>query len=80
MRDSKNVPLDEDIEEYFQREVLQYVHDPWIDYSKTKIGYSISFTRYFYNYVPPRSLEEISKDIEKLQNETEGLLEEFLND
>jgi type I restriction enzyme M protein len=80
LRDSENVPLDEDIEEYFNREVLQYVPNAWIDYSNTKIGYSISFTRYFYNYVPPRSLEEIAKDIEKLQSETEGLLEEFLND
>ena len=80
LRDSENVPLDEDIEEYFAREVLQYVSDAWIDYSKTKIGYSISFTRYFYSYVPPRSLEEIATDIEKLQSETEGLLEEFLND
>ena len=80
LRDSENVPLDQDIDEYFEREVLQYVPDSWIDYSKTKIGYSISFTRYFYNYVPPRSLEEIAKDIEKLQSETEGLLEEFLND
>jgi len=80
LRDSENVPLDEDIEEYFAREVLQYVPDAWIDYSKTKIGYSISFTRYFYNYIPPRSLEDIARDIEKLQGETEGLLEEFLND
>ena len=80
LRDSENVPLDQNIEEYFKREVLQYVPDAWIDYSKTKIGYSVSFTRCFYNYVPPRSLEEIAKDIEKLQDETEGLIEEFLND
>lgn len=79
LRDSENVPLDEDIETYFEREVLQYVPDAWIDHSKTVKGYEISFTRYFYNYEPPRGLEEIAADIEKLQGETEGLLEEFIN-
>jgi len=80
LRDSENVPLNEDIQEYFEREVLKYVPDAWIDESKTLKGYSISFTRYFYNYKPPRSLEEIAEELEKLQDETEGLLEEFLND
>ena len=79
LRDSENVPLNEDIEIYFEREVLQYVPDAWIDHSKTVKGYEISFTRYFYKYEPPRSLEEIASDIEKLQRESEGLLEEFIN-
>jgi type I restriction enzyme M protein len=79
LRDSENVPLNEDIETYFEREVLQYVPDAWIDHSKTVKGYEISFTRYFYNYEPPRSLEDIAADIEKLQSETEGLLEEFID-
>lgn len=80
LRDSENVPLNEDIHKYFEREVLKYVPDAWIDETKTLKGYSISFTRYFYNYKPPRSLEEIAGELEKLQDETEGLLEEFLND
>ncbi|MDM8525721.1 class I SAM-dependent DNA methyltransferase [Desulfococcaceae bacterium HSG8] len=79
LRDSENVPLDQEIEEYFEREVLPYVPDAWIDHSKTVKGYEISFTRYFYNYEPPRSLEEIGADIARLQEETEGILEEFIN-
>lgn len=75
LRDSEQIPLYEDIEKYFKREVLPYVPDAWIDHSKTVKGYEISFTRYFYQYEPPRSLEEIVADIAKLQEETEGLLE-----
>lgn len=80
LRDSESVPLNEDIHEYFEREVLNYIPDAWIDESKTQKGYSISFTRYFYNFTPPRSLEAIASEIEKLQEETEGIMEEFLND
>lgn len=80
LRDSENVPLNEDISEYFEREVKKYVPDAWIDESKTVKGYSISFTRYFYNYEPPKSLEEISAEIESLQKDIKGALEEFLND
>ncbi len=80
LRDSENVPLNEDTKEYFNREVLKYVPDAWIDESKTVKGYSISFTRYFYSYQQTRSLEEISKELKILQNETKGVLEEFLND
>lgn len=80
LRDSENVPLDEDINIYFDREVKKYVPDAWIDENKTVKGYSISFTRYFYSYEPPRSLDEISEEIQKLQNEIKGTLEEFLNE
>jgi type I restriction-modification system DNA methylase subunit len=52
LRDTENVPLSEDIHEYFAREVLPHVPDAWIDESKTKIGYEIPFTRHFYKYVP----------------------------
>ncbi len=79
LRDSEQIPLNEDIEEYFKREVLQYAPDAWIDNSKTVKGYEISFTRYFYQYEPPRNLEEIAADLAKLQDETKGLLEEFVN-
>lgn len=80
LRDTENVPLDQNIHEYFEREVLQHIPDAWIDESKTVKGYEISFTRYFYNYVPPRSIEEITKEILELEKETEGILNEIVND
>lgn len=80
LRDSENVPLDQDIHEYFEREVLQHLPDAWIDESKTVKGYEISFTRYFYNYLPPRSIEEISAEIFELEKETEGILNKIVND
>ncbi len=80
LRDTENVPLNEDIHEYFDREVLPHVPDAWIDESKTVKGYEISFTRYFYNYVPPRSIEEIAAEILQLEKETEGILKEIVKD
>ena len=74
------MPLDEDIQTYFEREVLQYVPDAWIDHKKTVKGYEISFTRYFYNYVPPRSIEEITAEILQLTKETDGILNEIITD
>ncbi len=79
LRDSENVPLEEDIEEYFAREVLPYVSDAWIDYDKTQTGYEISFTREFYRHRPLRSLEDIAADILALEEETEGLLKEIVD-
>ena len=80
LRDTENVALDQDIYEYFEREVLQHIPDAWIDDSKTVKGYEISFTRYFYNYVPPRSIEEITAEILQLEKETDGILNEIVND
>ena len=80
LRDTENVPLDQDIHEYFEREVLQHIPDAWIDESKTVKGYEISFTRYFYNYVPPRNIEEITDEIFALEKETDGILNEIVND
>ncbi len=80
LRDTENVPLDQDIHEYFELEVLQHIPDAWIDESKTVKGYEISFTRYFYNYVPPRSIEEITAEIFELEKETDGILNEIVND
>ena len=73
LRDYESIPLKEDIEEYFKREVLPHVPDAWIDHSKTKVGYEINFTRYFYEYTPLRSTEEIRADILKLKEEMEDL-------
>lgn len=79
MRDSENVPIIRDIQDYFEKEVIPYVPDAWIDHEKTVKGYSISFTRYFYDYEPPKDLEEIKKEILQLEEETEGILEEIVN-
>ena len=68
LRDTENVPLKEDIYEYFEREIKPHVPDAWIDESKTKIGYEIQFTRYFYKYTPPRSSDEILKEIKELKD------------
>ncbi len=77
LRDRENVPLKDDIQAYFDREVKPYVPDAWIDFSKTKVGYEIPFTRHFYKYVPPRPLEEIDADLKKLGKEIIDLLGEI---
>ena len=74
LRDTENVPLTEDIHEYFQREVIPFSPDAWIDESKTKIGYEIPFTRYFYKYVPPRPSDEVLSEIMTLQKDLEQTL------
>ena len=76
LRDNENIPLKEDIEEYFQREVIPHVPDAWIDHAKTKVGYEIPFNRHFYKYVPPRSLEEIDSDLAVVSEEIMRLLGE----
>ncbi|MEI7432264.1 MAG: N-6 DNA methylase, partial [Betaproteobacteria bacterium] len=63
LRDTENVPLDDNIEAYFKREVLPHVPDAWIDHDKTKIGYEIPFNRHFYVFKPPRELAEIDTDL-----------------
>jgi type I restriction enzyme M protein len=77
LRDSESIPLKEDIEEYFKREVLPHVPDAWMDRDKDKVGYEISFTKYFYKYTPLRPSKEIQADILKLEKETDGLLEQI---
>lgn len=79
LRDTENVPLTEDIDEYFKREVLPYAPDAWIDEKKTKIGYEIPFTRYFYKYEKPKPSEEIMKEILELEKELEGSLKEVFS-
>ena len=74
LRDNENVPLKENIDEYMKREVLPYVPDAWVDESKTKIGYEISFNRYFYVYQPPRRLGEIQGELELVESDIEKLL------
>lgn len=66
-RDTENVPLVQDIDYYFRREVLPYAPDAWIDYKKTKVGYEIPMTRYFYEYQPPEPVEDIVERITVLE-------------
>ena len=76
LRDYENVPLDEDIDAYVEREILPHVPDAWVDHDKTKIGYEIPFTRHFYVYKPPRPLAEIDAELNALEAEIQGLLTE----
>jgi type I restriction enzyme M protein len=76
LRDYENIPLDEDIEAYFAREVMPYVPDAWIDHSKTKVGYEIPFTRHFYVYTPPRPLAEIDAELRELESQIQKILGE----
>ncbi len=78
LRDHERVPLTEDIDAYYQREVKPHVPDSWIDRKKDKVGYEINFNRYFYQYTPLRSLKEITDELLKLERESEGLLNEVL--
>jgi type I restriction enzyme M protein len=65
LRDTENVPLSEDVETYFKREVLPHAPDAWIDHDKTKVGYEILFNRHFYVFEPPRLLAEIDADLKQ---------------
>ena len=80
LRDTEQIPLLEEggIDAFLRREVLPYAPDVWFDPVGVKVGYEISFTRYFYNPQPLRTLEEIRADILTLQKETEGLLDEII--
>lgn len=69
LRDFKNVPLKEDVAEYFRREVLPHVPDAWMDRSKDKVGCEINFNHHFYKYTPPRSLEAIDADLKRAEEE-----------
>lgn len=76
LRDTENVPLKDDIQAYFKREVLPHVPDAWIDHDKTKVGYEIPFNRFFYQYTPPRSLETIDAELKAVTSEILALLQE----
>ena len=66
LRDTENVPLDQDIGEYFRREVLPHAPDAWIDETKSKVGYEIPFNRHFYVFEPPRPLEQIDAELKQV--------------
>ena len=79
LRDYERVPLSEDIEQYFSREVEPHLPNSWIDFDKSKEGYEINFTKYFYKYKPLRSSEEITRDLLELDKESENLLNQIMN-
>ena len=79
LRDTENVPLKEDIHSYFLREVQPHVEEAWINLDATKIGYEISFNKYFYQHKPLRAIEEVTADILALEKESDGLIAEILN-
>jgi type I restriction enzyme M protein len=79
LRDSENVPLKENIYSYFLGEVKPHVDEAWINLDATKIGYEISFNKYFYRHKPLRAIEEVSEDILKLEELSDGLIREILN-
>lgn len=79
LRDTENVPLKENIYDYFLKEVQPHVAEAWINLDATKIGYEISFNKYFYQHKPLRSLEEVTADILALEKQSDGLIHEILN-
>lgn len=76
-RDSENIPLKENIEEYFKREVLPHLPNAWYDKNNIVRGYEIPFTRFFYEYVPPRALREIESDLSIIQKEILELMKDI---
>jgi len=76
LRDFENVPLKDDVDAYFEREVRPHVPDAWMDRSKDRVGYEVNFNRHFYKYTPPRPLEEIDVDLKRAEEEIMRLLRE----
>ncbi len=75
LRDTENVPLNEDVEAYFKREVLPHAPDAWIDHEKTKVGYEIPFNRHFYVFQPPRPLAEIDVELKQVTDRIKAMIE-----
>jgi type I restriction enzyme M protein len=79
LRDTENVPLKDNIHSYFLREVQPHLPEAWINLDATKIGYEISFNKYFYKHTPLRNIEAVTKDILELETLSDGLISEILN-
>mgnify|MGYP002511687005 FL=1 len=80
LRDTENVPLTQDVDRYFEREVLPYAEDAWIDKKKTKVGYEIPMTRYFYEYQAPEKVEDIVARIQVLEADISASLEKLFTE
>lgn len=79
LRDTENVPLSEDVQTYFEREVLPHAPDAWIDEAKTKVGYEIPFNRHFYVFKPPRPLAEIDAELKGCTDRIRAMLDGMMN-
>lgn len=79
LKDTENIPIKEDIQTYFEKEVTPYLPDAWYEIKGAKVGYEIPFTKFFYQEALIRDLSEIEKDILQLEKETEGLLSEIID-
>ncbi len=78
LKDSENIPLKEDIQQFFEREVIPFAHDAWWNKEETRIGYEINFNKFFYQYTPPRNKVDIAADLLAIEQETENLLKEII--
>ncbi len=78
LRDTENIPLKEEVHAYFLREVKPHVAEAWIELEKTKIGYEISFNKYFYQHKPLRGLEQVAGEILALEKKSDGLIMDIL--
>ena len=80
LRDSENIALKDNILDYFLKEVKPHVNDAWINIDSLKIGYEISFNRYFYTHKPLRSIDEVANEILELERQIGGLIKEILGE
>lgn len=78
LKDYENIPLKEDIQTFFEREVIPFADDAWLNADETKIGYEINFNKYFYQYTSPRNKADIAADLFAIEHETENLLKEIV--
>lgn len=78
MRDSENTPLSDTVHNYFLKEVKPHVEEAWIDLDRTRIGYEISFNKYFYQHKPLRSIEEVSQELMEIEQLSDGLIKDII--
>ena len=78
LRDSESIPLKQNIHDYFKAEVQPHISEAWLNMESVKIGYEISFNKYFYRHKSLRSLEEVTQDILALEKQADGLISEIL--
>jgi type I restriction enzyme M protein len=78
LRDNERIPLGVDVDKYFEREVKPHLPESWMDRSKDSVGYEINFTKYFYQYKPLRSLNDLTKDLLDLEKESDGLMNKLI--
>jgi type I restriction enzyme M protein len=78
LRDTERIPLDMDIDEYFEKEVKPHLPNSWVDKDKTQVGFEINFSKFFYKHSPLRSVKEVIKDLLDLEKESDGLMNELV--